>query len=147
MSAGEQAKASIESSTGRKGVVELWELDLASFESVRNFTDRVKKEVDRIDAFVANAGVYMDRWEEVGGVERSVAVNVVGTMLLSVLVLPKLVESARGFGNEPRMVFTGSALGFVAEKELVKCGRRDVFVGLNQEKGADLDQRYVVSYF
>jgi NADP-dependent 3-hydroxy acid dehydrogenase YdfG len=32
--AGETAKSSIERSTGRKGVVEVWALDLASFESV-----------------------------------------------------------------------------------------------------------------
>lgn len=146
MAAGEAAKADIERSTGRTGVVEVWELDLASFESIRGFGERVSRELERVDGVIANAGVWMDRWEMVGGWERSVMVNVVGTMMLAVLVMPKLVESAKTFNNEPKLVFTGSALGFVAEKDLARCGKTDVFRGLNDEKIASMSQRYGTSY-
>lgn len=143
MQAGEEAKAELERSTGRTGVIELWHLDLASFDSVKRFAAKLEKEVDRVDAFIANAGIYMDRWETAEGMELSVTVNVTSTMLLSVLVMPKLVESARMYQSEPKLVFVGSALGFTAKNDLAKCGRSDVFGGLNDPKRANMDQRYV----
>lgn len=143
MQAGEEAKAELERSTGRTGVIELWHLDLASFDSVKRFAAKLEKEVDRVDAFIANAGIYMDRWETAEGMELSVTVNVTSTMLLSVLVMPKLVESARMYQSEPKLVFVGSALGFTAKNDLAKCGRSDVLGGLNDPKRANMDQRYV----
>lgn len=91
MKAGEKAKADIESSTGRIGIIELWHLDLSSFKSVKDFANKVSAELERIDAFVANAGVSMDSWEIAEGVELSMTVIVVNTMFLSVLIMPKLV--------------------------------------------------------
>lgn len=142
--AGEEAKADIERSTGRTGVIELWHLDLASYDSVKSFAKKLNAEVDRVDGFIANAGVQMDRWETAESMELSVTVNVISTMLLSVLVMPKLIETAKKSAAEPTLVFTGSALGFVAEKDLAKCGKTDVFHGLNDQKRANMNQRYVV---
>src|SRR4051812_6163623 len=48
-SAGKAAKADIERTTGRKGVVEVWHLDLASSESVKTFASKAEKDLDRID--------------------------------------------------------------------------------------------------
>ncbi|KAJ4301408.1 hypothetical protein N0V90_003500 [Kalmusia sp. IMI 367209] len=140
--AGEEAKTDIERSTGRKGVIDLWHLDLASFDSVKAFANKLSSEVERIDAFVANAGVQMDRWETAEGNELSMTVNVISTVLLSVLIMPKLVEIAKKFNNSPKLVYTGSALGFVAEKELAKSGETDIFKGLNDQKRADMDQSH-----
>ena len=143
MKAGEEAKAELERSTGRTGVIELWHLDLASFDSVKRFAEKLEQKVDRIDGFIANAGIYMDRWEIAEGMELSVTVNVINTIFLSVLVMPTLVKSAKLHQNDPRLVFVGSALGFVAKKDLAKCGRTNIFQGLNDPKGANMDQRYV----
>jgi len=43
ISKGETAKASIESTTNRLNVVEVWELDLESFSSVLSFAEKAKK--------------------------------------------------------------------------------------------------------
>ncbi|KAF1966060.1 NAD(P)-binding protein [Bimuria novae-zelandiae CBS 107.79] len=145
MAAGEEAKANIERSTGRTGVVELWSLDLASYGSMKAFANKLENEIERIDGFIANAGVWMDRWETAEGMELTVQVNVISTMLLSVLIMPQLIASARKFGNEPKLVFTGSALGFVAEKDLAKCGKTDVLGGLNDQKRANIAQRYALT--
>lgn len=141
--AGEAAKVDIERTTGRKGVIEVWHVDLASFDSVKKFASRAGRELERIDGLIENAGVLLDSWAEVEGMETQMTVNVVSTILLGVLMMPKLVESARKFGNSPRLVFLVSALGFTsqAEKELAKGGKTDIFRGLNNPKQQVMDQR------
>ncbi|PCG95217.1 Short-chain dehydrogenase/reductase SDR [Penicillium occitanis (nom. inval.)] len=91
-SKGEAALATIRSETGRKDVGEVWELDLTSLDSVEAFAQRVNK-LDRLDAIIENAGVVMTKFQLVEGIETSVLVNVVSTMLLAFRVLPKLQES------------------------------------------------------
>ena len=142
LDAGEKAKVDIERSTGRKGVVEVWELDLGSYASVKAFASKVSSSLERIDAVVENAGVMLDRFELVEGNETGITVNVISTFLLAALLLPKLTESARQFAIKPRLVFVGSALGFQAQKELAKSGKTDLFRGFNDAKRADMDQRY-----
>ncbi|KAF2451519.1 NAD(P)-binding protein [Karstenula rhodostoma CBS 690.94] len=145
MKAGETARADIERATGRTGIIELWYLDLASYDSIKAFASKLSSETGRIDAFIANAGVQMDRWETAEGMELSIQVNVVSTTLLAVLIMPKLVESAKRYAIEPKLVFVGSALGFTAKEDLAKCGKVDVFAALNEQKRADLDQRYALT--
>ena len=53
---GEAAKKSIEESTGRTGVVEVWQLDLASYESVKDCAKRAQA-LERLDILVENAGI------------------------------------------------------------------------------------------
>lgn len=145
ITAGEKAKANIERSTGRTGVTEVWLLDLSSYASVQAFAKRVAAELERIDAVVENAGVYLDNWELSEGMETSLTVNVMSTMLLGMLLLPKLTESARRYGIKPRLVFLVSALGFTTEKELAKSSAVPIFSGLNDATRADMDLRYVAT--
>ena len=42
------------------GTVEVWELDMANFESVKTFISRCEKELQRLDILLLNAGV--SRW-------------------------------------------------------------------------------------
>lgn len=53
---GEAAKRSIEESTRRTGVVEVWQLDLSSYESVKQFV-RKAEGLKRLDAIIENAGI------------------------------------------------------------------------------------------
>lgn len=52
---GEDAKKNIEQSEKSSGVVEVWQLDLSSYESVKQFAKRADG-LKRIDAVVENAG-------------------------------------------------------------------------------------------
>ncbi|KAJ9138657.1 Short-chain dehydrogenase [Pleurostoma richardsiae] len=142
ITAGEKAKSDIERSTGRKGVAQVWHLDLASFASVQAFVNKATADLERVDSLIENAGVAIDKWETSEGTETSMTVNVISTMLLGVLIMPKLMESARQFGIKPRLVFLVSALGFTAEDELEKSGKVNLFDGINDPKRADMDQRY-----
>lgn len=53
---GEKAKQSIEETTQRSGVIEVWQLDLTSYESVQQFAARAQG-LERIDVVVENAGI------------------------------------------------------------------------------------------
>lgn len=60
---GEDAQAEIERRTGRKGVVEVWQVDMMDYESLKAFAKRVEREMERLDVACLNAGVA--QWEYV----------------------------------------------------------------------------------
>lgn len=143
--AGDKARIDIERTTGRKGVAQVWHLDLASHASVIEFANRASKELDRVDALVENAGVMLDRWTEADeGTETCMTVNVISTMLLAFLMLPKLVDTAARFRDaKPRLQIVSSALAFTVQKELEKGGQARIFEALNNPKTQDMDARYI----
>ncbi|KAI9932118.1 hypothetical protein AWENTII_010447 [Aspergillus wentii] len=85
----------IEKETGRKGIVELWELDYGRYDSVLVFGERVKKALQRLDKVVLNAGVATWNWELLEEHESIIIVNVISTTLLSCILLSVLQRSAR----------------------------------------------------
>ncbi|KAK6196948.1 hypothetical protein LQW54_011033 [Pestalotiopsis sp. IQ-011] len=96
-------------STAAPGVIiDVWLLDLASYDSIRAFSARLEAELDRVDIFHANAGLVSTKYTQVNGVETNIAINVISTFLLVALVLPKLKASAAEFGIRPNLVITSS---------------------------------------
>ncbi|KAF6817369.1 hypothetical protein CPLU01_13615 [Colletotrichum plurivorum] len=145
LSAGEVAKADIERSTGRKGVVQVRHLDLSTYAAVQVFAKQISRELDRIDGFVCNAGIMMDHWETLEGVESSIFVNVVNTLFLGALMMPKLSESGRRFAIKPTLVFIVSVLGYTVKAEMDKSRNGGVFEGLNDQKRANMNSRYALT--
>jgi short-subunit dehydrogenase len=113
---------------------------------VKAFASKAEKELDRIDGLIENAGIMLDKWTVAEGMETSMTVNVVNTMFLGILLMPKMMESAKKHNIKPRIVFLVSGLGFQAEarKELVKAGKINIFEGLNNPKQQIMDQRLVL---
>ena len=111
---GETAKQSIEESEGRKDVVEVWELDLASYESVKRFARRAEG-LERLDVLLENAGIYTENFSRAEGSESNVTVNVISTFLLAVLLLPKLRETAVTFYVVPRLVIVSSFVHYLTQ--------------------------------
>lgn len=70
---GNAAKEKILKETGAgEAMVEVWELDMADFGSVRRFAERVNKTLERLDGAVLNAGIHAGGWEvTVDGWERT----------------------------------------------------------------------------
>ncbi|KAI1374523.1 hypothetical protein F4677DRAFT_447160 [Hypoxylon crocopeplum] len=145
LEAGDKAKKDIETSTGRKGIVQVWHIDMASCTSILSFVKKASTELDRIDGLVANAGVFLDTWSTAEGMETTITVNVINTLFLGVLMMPKLSESGRKFGIHPTLVFIVSVLGYTTKSELDKSREGSIFGGLNDQKRANIDQRYAVS--
>ncbi|KAI1097109.1 NAD(P)-binding protein [Jackrogersella minutella] len=145
LKAGENAKKDIETSTGRMGVVQVWHIDMASHSSIQNFVNKASTELDRIDGLVANAGVMLDTWSTVDGIETSIAINVISTLFLGVLIMPILRESGRRFGINPTLVFIVSVLGYTVKCEMDKSRGENIFDSLNNEKKAAVSDRYGLS--
>ncbi|OTB00689.1 hypothetical protein M426DRAFT_65366 [Hypoxylon sp. CI-4A] len=146
LEAGETAKTEIESETGNRGIAEVWPLDLANFESVKAFVRRATSELDRIDAVIENAGVALSKWSTVGGYETSITVNILGTFLLAILILPKLTESAKHHNILPHLTIVASEAAFQAKGVFEKIKDNPITLMNNEQASLpDMAQRYPLS--
>ncbi|KAL9133436.1 MAG: hypothetical protein Q9175_005388 [Cornicularia normoerica] len=139
---GEAAKTSIEQSTGRTGVVQVWQLDLAHYESVTDFAKRAQG-LERLDILVENAGIVTFKFSMMEDNESCITTNVVSPILHSLLLLPKLRETGAKFNTLPRLVFVTSFVHWMTkfpEREEEK-----IFEALADEKKARMDDRYNLS--
>ena len=104
---GEAAKKSIEETTNRLGIVEVWQLDLASYESTKQFVKRAEG-LRRLDAVVENAGIATRRYQVAEDNESTITTNVISTYLLALMILPKLRETATKFNTTPHLTIVSS---------------------------------------
>ena len=139
VSKGETAKESIESSTNRKGVVEVWQLDLSSYESVKDFAKKVQK-LDRLDALVENAGIATGKYSKLEDNESTITTNVVSTFLLALLLLPKLRESGQKFNITPHLTIVSSEVH--AWSPFTERNSANIFDTLNNKETANMADRY-----
>ncbi|CAI7666266.1 unnamed protein product [Penicillium crustosum] len=108
VAAGKEAKENIEKSTGRPGVCEVWEIDLASNASVLAFGERISK-LPKLDVAILNAAVATAEFSTAEGYERTVTVNVINTLLLGLLLLPVLKATRqKNPSRTPRLTFVVS---------------------------------------
>lgn len=107
-SKGSAAKASIETQTSTKGIVQVMHLDMGTFKGVADFADRVTDEMLRIDFVLLNAGVQnMKGAVSDDGWENTLQVNVLSTALLGLLLLPWMKIAGKG---QARLGIVGSGL-------------------------------------
>lgn len=137
---GEIAKKSIEESTGRLGIVEVWQLDLASYESVKDFAAKAEG-LDRLDVVVENAGIVTYQFSIMEDNESTITVNVVSTFLLALLMLPKLRDTAIKFNVLPRLVIVASFVHFLTQ--LPERQSDNIFETLNKKQEANMSDRCV----
>ncbi|KAK0377125.1 short-chain dehydrogenase [Colletotrichum limetticola] len=104
---GEAAKTDIELTTGRRGVVEVWPLDQASFESVKEFAARADK-LPRLDFAVLNASIATSKRVDAEGWESTITVNVLSTFLLGLKLLPVLRRTGKTHNVTPKIVIVAS---------------------------------------
>lgn len=136
---GAAAKEAIENETGRKGVIEVWQLDLSSFQSVKDFAAQVSK-LGRLDAVVENAGIGPTKRVITEGLESAITTNVISTELLALLVLPKLQETATKFNVQPRLSIVTSEMHIIVKfPERVS---EDIFAELSREDNPSFGERY-----
>ncbi|KAK1808297.1 hypothetical protein LTR12_017350 [Friedmanniomyces endolithicus] len=137
---GEAARDAILSETGcaDQTTIDVWEIDLDHFDSVIAFAKRVRSQLSRLDGFVCNAGIELTTFELSEGLERTLTVNVVSTLLLAIAVLPKLQETAVTHGVDTRLSIVGSLIHvFAPDKEIL--------AALSDPQTADMAQRYTLS--
>ncbi|KAH8660056.1 putative short-chain dehydrogenase/reductase family protein [Xylariales sp. PMI_506] len=91
--------------------VDVWSLDMASYDSIKAFVQRVESDLPHIDIVVLNAGLTKFTFDLVPstGHEELMQVNYLSTMLLSTLLLPILKKrSAPGAPTRLSIVSSGT---------------------------------------
>ena len=111
---GEDAKKEIERRTGRRDVIEVWQLDLSSYESVKSFA-RQAESLDRIDILLENAGMVASTWQTAEGSELTMTVNVYGTFLLALSIYPLMQKTAKTHNVLTRLSVVSSDTHHYAE--------------------------------
>lgn len=111
-SRGDAALAKLAEETGYTSA-EVWIIDLADFASVRRFADMFEKDDLRLDILVANAALAtFERNLTKDGWEETLQVNDLSTSLLCLLLAPRIVETGRRYGTNPRIVIVTSGMHY-----------------------------------
>jgi NAD(P)-dependent dehydrogenase (short-subunit alcohol dehydrogenase family) len=120
--------------------LEVWSLDLSNYNSVKQFRARVST-LDRLDAFIQNAGILSYVWGTAEGNEKHVTVNLISAALLGLEVLPKLRESAVKTRLTGPLSFVGSDMHLIAKFKERDSASGGIIPALNNKEGADLGDR------
>jgi len=116
-SKGHEALAKLKTQTSYANA-ELWIIDLANFESVKQFATKFEDEGGRLDILVMNAAVANDVYEPTkDGWEATIQVNDLATSLLSLLLLPRMIQTAKDHSTTPRLVVVASGMHYWADIE------------------------------
>lgn len=110
--------------------VEVWQLDMSNKVSITAFAKRAAA-LDRLDAAILNAGVFNFKRNDIDGTEAHLAVNVIGTTLLELLLLPTMQKSAARTGLRGRLTLVGSDMMYTVNPADFKTDG-DIFPYLNR---------------
>jgi len=133
---GETAKESILKSEKKTAdVVEVWELDLSSYQSCKDFAKRAQG-LERLDVLVENAGIVTEKWKITEDNESTITTNVVSPVLHALLLLAKLRETSVKFDTVPRLVFVTSFVHWLTKFEERK--EEKIFEALADERKANM---------
>jgi NAD(P)-dependent dehydrogenase (short-subunit alcohol dehydrogenase family) len=138
---GQQAKEELERRANRTGVVQVWQLDQSRFQSVREFVERLNKEIPKLDVALLNAGIlHREYTVSPDGREDTLQVNTLSTALLGVLLLPKLRESSSDSSPAHLTIVSSGKIGRVREEELPTEG--GLLKNLSSPEGRSSSKRY-----
>ncbi|KAJ6580891.1 hypothetical protein B0H19DRAFT_1251172 [Mycena capillaripes] len=116
-SKGQAAVDKLKADTGYSKA-ELWIVDLADFESVKQFGDKFERDGGRLDILVENAAIAVDKYEaSKDGWETSLQVNCLSTPLVALLLLPAMLKTAKEHSTVPRLVVVSSDVHYWVDIE------------------------------
>lgn len=136
---GEAAKKSIEETTKRLGIVEVWPLDLGSYESTKLFSQKAEG-LKRLDAVVENAGVLTEKYSTMEDNETTITTNVISTFLLGLSILPKLRETAMKFNTRPHLSIVSSEVHYFTD--FTEKNKPNILKNLNAKETANMADRF-----
>lgn len=107
---GASTKDELAKRLGRHDQLEVWELDMLSYDSVVAFAKRAQA-LEHLDIAILNAGLRRSTYHESDhGWEEDLQVNTLSSVLLAVLLLPKLKQSKHITRKTPVLEFVNSGL-------------------------------------
>ncbi len=146
ISKGEKAKediiASLPQVKNAATVLDVWHLDLASYDSVKKFAKKAEG-LERLDVLVENAGMYTYDFEITGEDESTITTNVVSTLLLGLLLLPKMRQTKERFNTLPRLTVVASFVHYLTE--FPERHAEDIFGLLAEKEKANMGDRLVLA--
>jgi NAD(P)-dependent dehydrogenase (short-subunit alcohol dehydrogenase family) len=143
---GRDAAKDIQTSTGcSPDTLDVWPLDMSSYDSVQTFASRVHANLPRLDVFIANAGINSSQFKMFEKDEAMITVNVVSLFLLGFLLYPKLRETAAQYESQTYFTITASDLHEVAKFEERKAPDGQIFHALNSQSKFSGTERYATS--
>ncbi|KAH8170486.1 short chain dehydrogenase domain-containing protein [Sarocladium implicatum] len=116
VSKGEEAKQEIEEATGVKDVIQVWQLDKTSYESVKAFAAKVLSELDHVDSLIDNAGVAASTPVKSEGHNENMTVNAYSSLLLATLLMPSMSAYASKSATTPHITIVSSGAAFFAQE-------------------------------
>ncbi|KAJ4356971.1 hypothetical protein N0V95_002914 [Ascochyta clinopodiicola] len=128
--------------------LEVWELDLSSYDSVVAFGKRVCATLPRLDVFIANAGMEVQTFQVAGRIEKHLAVNVVSTFMSAIAILPALRKTSEDYNIQTTLTFCGSMyhiFGPDGEFDAGLADDVDMFDVLSNPGRTDIIWRYALS--
>lgn len=126
-------------------VLQVWKLDMSSYDSVIAFAEKAKSELPRLDAVLANAGIATRTFGMTEDNEETITTNVVSLSLLAFLLRSKLHETSENFNTETHLTITASELYEVAKFQERNAPEGKIFATLNDKSTANMADRYNVS--
>ena len=142
---GETAKATIESRTGKKDQLEVWQLDMNSFDSVVAFAKRAET-LDHLSVALLNAGLRKTEFSQSKeGWEEDLQVHVLSSILLGILLLPKLKASKAHTGKIPVLAFVNSGLIVNAKIPPTLLQQPDLLQAYNTPTNFDPGSQYTMT--
>ncbi|KAJ3566874.1 hypothetical protein NPX13_g6974 [Xylaria arbuscula] len=124
--------------------IDVWPVDLCSYDSIQAFAAKVDKELERIDIVILNAGRFRMEYHKVEstGHEETFQVNYLSTIFLLILLLPSL-KAKRIPGHPPRVTIVGAAL--TLHTKFLQKDKTPLFPALSAPDNFDADDCYKVS--
>jgi NAD(P)-dependent dehydrogenase (short-subunit alcohol dehydrogenase family) len=97
--------------------IEVWQLDLNSYDSILGFTRRIDNTLSRVDMVLLNAGIMKLSFgrNKSTGHEEIFQVNYISTMLLCMLLLPILKIKSQPNNQPARLTIVNAALTLAAK--------------------------------
>lgn len=139
----QKAESLISEATSKgKGSIRVYNCDLASQQSIKDFVKEVKNDYKSIDVLINNAGIWNPKPKKTpDSIEQTFAVNVLAPYFIT-SELFSLVEA----GNDKKIIFTSSALnrGILHFDDLQFEKKYNGFLVYQQSKLADI---LLVKYF
>ncbi|SPQ23524.1 9a8008d7-2023-4bd7-add0-81eadc2fcdbc [Thermothielavioides terrestris] len=122
--------------------IEVWQLDMCSYESVQAFAHRAESQLPHLDIALLNAGVCKFTFNivEKTGHEETLQVNYLSTMLLAVLLLPILKSKRSRDGAPSRLTIVSAALTLAAK--FPERNRVPVLAAFNDPELFTIDETY-----
>ncbi|KAI8954480.1 hypothetical protein F4801DRAFT_504326 [Xylaria longipes] len=126
-----------------KANIEVWQLDMVSYESVQAFAKKAET-LARIDIVILNAGLAHLQYHKVErtGHEEAFQVNYLSTMLLAILLLP-ILKSKRSPGQPPHLTIVSAAL--TLNCKFTVRDSNPLFAALDDPDKFDASENYEIS--